>query len=59
VQKKTDKKGTGLFSATIDPKSGSGKTDQGAVIRFSRNASGAYLAVMEDGYKTWRFAKQQ
>ena len=59
VQKKTDKKGTALFSAEIDPKSGQGKTDQGAVIRFSRNASGAYTGAMDDGYKSWRLTKQQ
>ncbi len=57
VQKKTDKKGTALFSATIDPKTGRGKTDQGAVVQFSRNGSGAYTGVLEDGYKTWRMTK--
>ena len=59
VQKKTDKKGTALFSATIDPKTGRGKTDQGAIVQFSRNGSGAYTGAMDDGYKSWRLTKQQ
>ena len=57
VQKKTDTKGKPLFSATIDPKTGSGKTDQGVVIKFWRDDSGAYTASMNDGHKTWRFVK--
>ena len=57
VQKKTDTKGTPLFSATIDPKKGGGKTDQGAVIKFQRDGSGAYTAGMDDGHKAWRFTK--
>lgn len=58
VQQRSDKKGKGKYTITIDPKTGKGKTDKGNTVRFEVKRDGVtFMGTLEDGSRIWRFVK--
>lgn len=58
VQQRSDKKGKGKYTITIDPKTGKGKTDKGNTVRFEVKRDGVtFMGTLEEGSGIWRFVK--
>ena len=58
VQQRSDKKGKGKYTITIDPKTGKGKTEQGQRVQFEVMRDGVtFMGTLKDIDGTWRFVK--